>query len=405
MDQSFLDGWHEASTTALGLFWTAFWAFGLGYMISAMIQVFITRERMQQAMGEAGPRSVALGTFFGFASSSCSFAALSGTRAIFAKGAGFVPSMAFLLASTNLVVELGIIIAIFLGWQFVVGEYIGGLLLIVLIWMVVRLTARFAPIEEARERAQQNQGDEDDATNPDTSWREKVRSREHWGMVAQRYCMEWAMVWKDVTIGFTVAGIIAAFVPRSFFETLFIGGDNPGFFDLLAQALIGPVAAFFTFIGSMGNIPLAAVLYGNGVAFAGIMAFIFSDLVVIPVLRVNAKYYGWKMALYILAVFLVVLVATAMLLHYGFAFFGLLPSADQVRSVTEREFFTVDYTFWFNAAFLALSAVFVGWKIKRSGWSFDIGKGALEKGLFGLAMVAYAWLVIGLFVGGNGGLT
>jgi uncharacterized membrane protein YraQ (UPF0718 family) len=139
MDQSFLDGWHEASTTALGLFWTAFWAFGLGYMISAMIQVFITRERMQQAMGEAGPRSVALGTFFGFASSSCSFAALSGTRAIFAKGAGFVPSMAFLLASTNLVVELGIIIAIFLGWQFVVGEYIGGLLLIVLMWMVVRL--------------------------------------------------------------------------------------------------------------------------------------------------------------------------------------------------------------------------------------------------------------------------
>jgi hypothetical protein len=224
-------------------------------------------------------------------------------------------------------------------------------------------------------------------------------------MVAQRYCMEWAMVWKDVTIGFTFAGIIAAFVPRSFFETLFIGGDNPGFFDLLAQALIGPVAAFFTFIGSMGNIPLAAVLYGNGVAFAGIMAFIFSDLVVIPVLRVNAKYYGWKMALYILAVFLVVLVATAMLLHYGFAFFGLLPSADQVRSGTEREFFTVDYTFWFNAAFLALSAGFVGWKIKRSGWSFGIGKGALEKGLFGLAMVAYAWLVIGLFVGGNGGLT
>lgn len=402
MEQSFLDLWHKASTTTLGLFWTAFWAFGLGYMISAMIQVFVTRKRMQQAMGEAGPRSVALGTLFGFASSSCSFAALSGTRALFAKGVGIVPSLAFLLASTNLVVELGIIIAIFLGWQLVVGEYIGGILLILLMWLVVRLTARFAPIKEARERAQQSQGDDDGAVDADTSWRAKLRSREQWGNVAQRYCMEWAMVWKDVTIGFTVAGIIAAFVPRSFFETLFIGGENPGFFDLLAKALVGPIAAFFTFIGSMGNIPLAAVLYGNGVAFAGIMAFIFSDLVVIPVLRVNAKYYGWKMALYILAVFLVVLVATAMLLHYGFAFFGVLPSAEQVRSVTEREFFSIDYTFWFNAAFLIFSAVFVAWKIKRSGWSFGMASSVLEKTLFVLAMVAYAWLAIGLFVGGNG---
>ncbi len=402
MQQTFLEGWHAASVTALGLFWTAFWAFGLGYLISAMIQVFITRARMQQAMGETGPRSVALGAFFGFASSSCSFAALSGTRALFAKGAGFIPSMAFLLASTNLVIELGIIIAIFLGWQFVVGEYVGGVLLILLMWLVVRLTARFAPIEEARERAQAREGDEDEGAGDDKSWRDKLRSPALWGEVAQRYYMEWAMVWKDVTIGFTAAGLIAAFVPRAFFETMFIGGQDPGFFELLAQALVGPVAAFFTFIGSMGNIPLAAVLYGNGVAFAGIMAFIFSDLVVVPVLRVNAKYYGWKMALYILAVFLVVLVATALLLHYGFAFLGLLPSADQVRAVTDRTFFAIDYTFWFNALFLTLSAAFVGWKIKQSGWSFHMGEGALEKTLFVLAMLAYAWLGIGLFVGGGG---
>ncbi|CUH36868.1 putative permease [Jannaschia seosinensis] len=403
MEQTFLEGWHEAATTAVGLFWTAFWAFALGYTISSMIQVFVTRARMRRAMGEAGPRSVALGTFFGFVSSSCSFAALSGARALFAKGAGFVPAMAFLLSSTNLVIELGILIAIFLGWQFVVGEYVGGVLLILLMWAVVRLTGRFAPIEEARERAQESQGDEEEEGNDDANWREKLRSRENWGEVAERYFMEWAMVWKDVTVGFTVAGIIAAFVPRSFFETLFIGGDDPGFLDLVAQALVGPLAAFFTFIGSMGNIPLAAVLYGNGVAFAGIMAFIFSDLVVIPVLRVNAKYYGWKMALYILGVFLVVLVATALLLHYGFAFLGLLPSADQAKSVTEREFFAIDYTFWLNMAFLALTLAFVGWKVKRSGWPFALGKGALEKTLFVLALAAYAWLVVGLFVGGDGG--
>ncbi|QFT45379.1 putative permease [Roseivivax sp. THAF40] len=398
MTETFLDTWHSAAMTALGLFWTAFWAFGLGYLISSMIQVFVTRQAMQEQMGDAGPRSVAMGTFFGFVSSSCSFAALSGTRALFAKGAGLVPSLAFLLASTNLVVELGIIIAIFLGWQFVVGEYVGGVLLILLMWLVVRVTKGAAPIEEARRKAQESQGDDDDGQGSDQSWREKLASRENWAMVAQRYVMEWMMVWKEVTVGFTVAGIIAAFVPQAFFQWLFIGGDDPNFFELLAQAIVGPVAAFFTFIGSMGNIPLAAVLYGNGVAFAGIMAFIFSDLVVLPVLRVNAQYYGWKMALYILGAFLVVLVATAMILHYGFAALGLLPSAEQVRTVAEREFFAIDYTFWLNMGFAALSLGFLVWKIARSGWSFAIDAGIIEKGLFVVAMASYAWLTVGLLV-------
>ena len=396
MEEPFVQLWHRSAVTALGLFWTAFWAFGLGYLVSSMIQVFVTRDRMQRAMGTEGPRSVALGTFFGFVSSSCSFAALSGTRALFAKGAGLVPSLAFLLASTNLVIELGIIIGIFLGWQFVVGEYVGGVLLILLMWLVVRLTRGFAPIERARETAQSQQNDTDSS---DKDWKAKATSREGWGEVATRYVMEWGMVWKDVTVGFTIAGIIAAFVPRRFFEWLFIGGDDPNFFELLAQALVGPVAAFFTFIGSMGNIPLAAVLYGNGVAFAGIMAFIFSDLVVIPVLRVNAKYYGWRMAVYILGVFLVVLVATALLLHYGFAALGLLPSADQVRAVTEREFFKIDYTFWFNIGFLALTVVFLVWKVRRTGFSFSTGDGAIEKVLFWLAVIAYTWLGGGLLIG------
>lgn len=394
----FLSTWNESAVTALGLFWTAFWAFGLGYLISSMIQVLVTRERMQQTMGEEGPKSVALGTFFGFVSSSCSFAALSGTRALFAKGAGLVPSLAFLLASTNLVVELGIIIAIFLGWQFVVGEYVGGALLILGMWLVVSVTRKLAPIEAAREHAKEQQGDagENDEA-PD--WKEKIRSADGWRQIANRYHMEWAMVWKDVTIGFTIAGVVAAFVPKSFFETLFIGGDDPSFLELVAQSLVGPIAAFFTFIGSMGNIPLAAVLYGNGVSFAGIMAFIFSDLVVIPVLRVNAKYYGWKMALYILGVFLVVLVATGLILHYGFDLLGLLPSADDVQSVTDREFFKIDYTFWLNMAFLTLTAGFFAWKIAAKGVKLTTGDGITETALFYLAMLAYLWLASGLLVG------
>ena len=398
MDGGFLTTWNESAVTALGLFWTAFWAFSLGYLISSMIQVLVTTERMQQTMGEEGPKSVALGTFFGFVSSSCSFAALSGTRALFAKGAGLVPSLAFLLASTNLVVELGIIIAIFLGWQFVVGEYVGGALLILGMWLVVSVARKLAPVDEAREHAKEQQGEEEeDGEKP--AWKEKIRSKDGWRMIAKRYFMEWAMVWKDVTIGFTVAGVVAAFVPKSFFGWLFVGGEDPSFWALVAQSLVGPIAAFFTFIGSMGNIPLAAVLYGNGVAFAGIMAFIFSDLVVIPVLRVNAKYYGWKMALYILGVFLVVLVAVALILHYGFDLLGLLPSAEDVRSVTDREFFKIDYTFWLNVGFLALTAVFFVWKIAKSGVNLTTGDGATETVLFYLAMFAYLWLAGGLVVG------
>ncbi|SEA46624.1 permease [Microbulbifer marinus] len=393
--QAFVETWHQAAITTLGLFWMAFWAFALGYLISSMIQVFVTRERMRSSMGKTGPKSVGLATFFGFISSSCSFAALATSRALFAKGAGLVPSLAFLLASTNLVIELGIVIAVFLGWQFVVGEYAGGVLLILLMWLLVRWTYPKKLAEDARDKAREAQSSEDSGDVPD--WKELIRSRDGWRRVANRFVMEWKMVWKDVTIGFTVAGIIAAFVPREFFQALFVGAgeQDPAFWQVLLQCLVGPVAAFFTFIGSMGNIPLAAVLFDNGVAFAGIMAFIFSDLVVLPVLRVQAQYYGWKMALYILAIFLCILVASALILHYGFAALDLLPEASSGKGVTDREFFKVDYTLFLNLAFLALSIFFFIWRIRDKGLpSLNTDK-LSEKILLGLAVLALAWLVIG----------
>lgn len=392
---SFFETWAKSATTTLGLFWMAFWAFGLGYLISSLIQVFVTRARMKQTMGEAGAKSVGLGTFFGFISSSCSFAALSTTRALFAKGAGLIPSLAFLLASTNLVIELGIVIAIFLGWQFVVGEYLGGVLLILAMWALVALTRPRGLIERAREHARDEEGDSDDDDVPD--WKQLITSREGWARVARTYLGEWEMVWKDVTVGFTVAGVIAAFVPSSFFEALFVGSgsDDPAFWQVLLQSVIGPVAAFFTFIGSMGNIPLAAVLFGNGVAFAGVMAFIFSDLVVFPVLRIQARYYGWKMALYIMGVFLAALVATSIALHYGFAALDLLPDPAAVESVTDRTYFKVDYTLFLNAAFIMVSGVFFGWALKTRDGGGMGGERLSERILFWLAMVAFAWLAVG----------
>ncbi|WP_416877449.1 permease [Litorimonas sp.] len=394
----FLETWNEATLTSLGLFWMAFWAFGLGYVISAMIQTFVTKERMKQSMGEPGPKSVGLGTFFGFISSSCSFSALSTTRSLFTKGAGLIPSLAFLLASTNLVVELGIVIAVFLGWQFVVGEYLGGIILILFMWFLVRLTKSTKLIEKARKTAQEQEEGDSDADIPD--WKKLISSKTGWQRVANRYVMEWKMVWKDVTIGFTVAGIIAVFVPQSFFQTLFIGSGSEDltFWHILAQTIVGPIAAFFTFIGSMGNIPLAAVLFGNGVSFAGVIAFIFSDLVVFPVLRIQAKYYGWKMAFYILGVFFVILVATALLMHYGFAATGFLPDSSAAKQVTEREFFKIDYTLFFNVAFVFLSAIFLIWKWKTAGFSFGGDHRLSEKILFVFAILAFFWLGGGIMV-------
>ncbi len=400
MDQ-FITSWSNAALTSLGFFWMALWAFALGYIISSSVQVFVTRERMKNAMGEAGAGSVALATFFGFLSSSCSFAAIATSKSLFKKGAGLIPALAFLLASTNLVIELGIIIAIFLSWHFVVAEYIGAILLILISWLVIKLTLPESWEQEARKKAG---GDEEEQEIPD--WRKLIRSREGWTKVARQYFMEWGMVWRDVTFGFTVAGIIAAFVPDSFFTTLFVGAGEttqPGFGSILLQTLVGPLAAFFTFIGSMGNIPLASILYTNGVSFAGILAFMFSDLVVFPVLRIMSQYFGWKMAFYIVGVFLIALVSTALLVHYGFLFAGLLPDgAVSAHEVQPSERFKVDYTLFLNLGFLAITAVLY-W-LKRSQKSEQMHhhhsseSSWADKLLTSLACGSFIWLAGGLLV-------
>ena len=256
---TFLKAWGEAAYTSLGFFWMALWAFALGYLISSMIQVFVTEKRMQKVMGDKGGKSILLGTFFGFISSSCSFSALATSKSLFKKGASFVSSIAFLLASTNLVIELGIIISIFLGWQFVVGEYVGGVLLILCSWLLIRIINPKKLIQNARKRLDEAKEEHVEQT----SLREKITSQENWAKVGKQYFMEWKMVWKDVTVGFTIAGIVAAFVPDAFFETLFIntgqGQQSFDFFTLLEHVIVGTVAAFLTFIGPMGNIPLAAL--------------------------------------------------------------------------------------------------------------------------------------------------
>jgi hypothetical protein len=401
----FLKQWAEAAYTSTGFFWMAFWAFILGYIISSMIQVFVTQKSMQKAMGKNESKSVLLGTFFGFISSSCSFSALASTKSLFKKGASFISSIAFLLASTNLVIELGIIISIFLGWQFVVGEYVGGILLILICWILIRLINPTKLIKNARKNLEND--DDEMGMNDSKDWKKQIQKEDNWARVAKKYKMEWKMVWKDVTVGFTIAGIVAAFVPDSFFQTLFInsgqGNTDFTFWEILEHIVVGPIAAFLTFIGSMGNIPLAALLFGKGVSFAGVMAFIFSDLVVFPVLRINAKYYGWKMSLFILFLLFTALIGTALTLHYAFDFLNILPDPSQVK-IQDSEYFKIDYTFFLNIAFILISGylIYLGF-LKKKDIDHNMSEMApksplLEKVLKYLAFFCYLWLFGGLIV-------
>jgi len=396
----FLMKWGEAANTSVGFFWMALWAFVLGYALSSMIQVFVTEERMQKTMGGSGAKSVFLGTFFGFISSSCSFSALASAKSLFKKGASFISSLAFMLSSTNLVIELGIVISIFLGWQFVVGEYVGGIILILFSWLLVRLIKPSKLIKKAKD----NLGSAEEEDVEKVSFKDKIKSQKEWAKVGKQYFMEWKMVWKDVTIGFTIAGIVAAFVPDSFFQTLFIhtgnGEESFSFFTLLEHVLIGPVAAFLTFIGSMGNIPLAALLFGKGVSFAGVMAFIFSDLVVFPVLRINAKYYGWRMSFFILFLLFSSLIVASLSLHYGFDFLNILPDPRSV-SIMEQSFFNVDYTLFMNIGFFIVSGVLVYFGFVKGKDIMHHKEMApksplLEKTLKYLSFVAYFWLLLGV---------
>jgi len=354
--------WSEAALTSLGFFWKAGWAFVLGYSVSAMIQAFVPKSRLTPFMGGADARSVSLASLFGAASSSCSFAALSAARALVQKGANFVAAVAFMFASTNLVIELGILIVIFLGWEFLAAEVVGGVLLIVISSVLIRWTCPAEWFERARRRVQKHGDDEED----DFDWRARIASREGWNMVGHHFLNEWKMVWKEILIGFTIAGLVAVLVPSTAWQTLFMAGNPLGWPDwmvTLENALVAPLVAAATFIGSMGNIPLATVLNANGVLFAGIMAFIYSDLMVPPLVLINGRYYGWRVALYIAGVMWVSIVATALIIHYAFGAFGITPQSG--REVEDVVRFAVDYTLFLNILFVSIAGLLT-WLALRS---------------------------------------
>jgi uncharacterized membrane protein YraQ (UPF0718 family) len=347
----------EAFMTGAGLFWRAFWALALGYAISSSIQVFLSRGETARYLGEPTPKKIGLAMLLGFASSSCSFAALSATRTIWAKGAHLIAALAFMFASTNLAIEVAALALIFLGWQFALALFLGAPILVAVMAGIVRLTRPDGLSKEALERAREVTGDDGEGSRDlPGRWRDRLASGEAWHRVGHSFIAEWAMVWKELLVGFAIAGAVAALVPASFFEAIFPTSLSSWLLVPL-HALLAPLLAILTVIGSMGNGPLAAILFKNGVVFGGIMAFLYSDFLVPPSLKINAKYYGWRFALYLGVVFAIAAIITGILIHALFSVAGLLPRS--AKDLDELATFAIDYTFFLNLFAIAVSGLLV----------------------------------------------
>ncbi len=343
----------QALLMAFGMFWKTGWSLVLGFLISAVLQAVVSKDRMRFALGRAGPKEIALATALGAASSSCSYAAAAISRTLFKKGAALTPSLAFQFASTNLVVELGLVLLILMGWQFMAAEWIGGIVLVVIMALLVRLTYPAKLVEEARQHPEAGGGHqhEDAAADGGSVW-QKLREPATRVAIAHNFVMDWRMLWKDLALGFLIAGALSAFVPDHVWHRVFLL-DAPGWLQVPVNAIVGPLVAMITFVCSIGNVPMAAVLWGSGVSFGGVLAFLYADLIVLPLLDVYRRYYGWKMAAYIFGIFFATMVLAAIVMDVAFTGLGLVPARDpNIRA--EMSTFAIDYTFWLNIAFGAL---------------------------------------------------
>jgi uncharacterized membrane protein YraQ (UPF0718 family)/YHS domain-containing protein len=346
--------WHGLRDSFL-MAWEVWWALAFGFFISAVVQAWVPRERIEHALSGDGVRPIATATGLGAASSSCSYAAIAIAKSLFQKGASAASALAFQLASTNLVWELGLVLWVLIGWQFTLAEYVGGIVMIVLMSGLLRAFVPERLEEQAREHAQAaDTGHQHHAAGEAMTWRRRLTSASAWSDVAHNYRGDWQMLWREITIGFLLAGFIAQ-LGNGFFNSLFLKG-SPHVIQTVWGAFIGPVIAVLSFVCSVGNVPLAAVLWSGGISFSGVMAFIFADLIVLPILAIYRKYYGVKFTVRITALMFVTMVAAALIVDVLFSAAGLIPGG--VRPTRPDIFGTiaVNYKLVLNIAGLAIFA-------------------------------------------------
>ena len=352
----------HALALAGSMTWGILWALILGFALSAVVQAVVRRSTIVRLLGDDRPRTLAIAAGLGAASSSCSYAAVALARSLFRKGASFTAAMAFEIGSTNLVIELGIILALLMGWQFTAAEFVGGPIMIVALAVLFRLFLRDKLLRDAREQADQGLAGSmeghaamDMSVQTEGSFWQRLLSREAFTSISHVFVMEWAAILRDLVIGLLIAGAIAAWVPDSFWQTLFLT-DHPTLAKIWGP-IVGPVIAILSFVCSIGNVPLAAVLWNGGISFGGVVAFIFADLLILPILSIYRKYYGLRMAAFLAGTFYVAMVVAGYAVELAFGGLGLIPSQDTAKIPDQGV--SWNYTTYLNIAFLILAAVLV----------------------------------------------
>ncbi len=316
--------WHGLRDSFL-MAWEVWWALVLGFAISAIVQAWVPRQRVEGLMSGSGPRPIGWATGLGAASSSCSYAAIAIAKSLFQKGASAASALAFQFASTNLVWELGLVLWVLIGWQFTLAEYVGGIVMIVVMTLLLRLFVSRGLEHEAREHARAaDTGHQHHAAGEALRWRRRLTSASAWSDVAHNFRGDWQMLYKEIVVGFLLAGFIAQ-LGNGFFEHLFIR-NAPAPLPTIENVIIGPIIAIISFVCSVGNVPLAAVLWSGGISFGGVLAFLFADLLVIPILLIYRKYYGFKFTRRITALMFVTIVIAALAVDGIFSALGLIPA-------------------------------------------------------------------------------
>jgi uncharacterized protein len=353
--------WH-ALAIAGSMTWEVLWALILGFGLSAIVQAVVRKEAVVRLLGDDRPKTLSVAAGLGAASSSCSYAAVALARALFRKGAHFTAAMAFEIASTNLVIELGILLALLMGWQFTAAEFVGGPIMIAVIAVLFRLTLRQRLLRDARVQADkgiagsmEGHAAMDMSATGTGSWWQRLRTQRGLTAVSHIYVTEWAAIWRDLAAGLLIAGALAAWVPASFWQSFFLT-DHPTW-SAIWGPLVGPLVAVVSFVCSIGNVPLAAVLWNGGISFGGVVAFIFADLIILPIINIYRKYYGWRTALTITAVFYIAMVAAGYAVELLFGATGITPTHRHAKVVEAG--ISWNYTTWLNLIFLAATAFLV----------------------------------------------
>jgi hypothetical protein len=351
-----------ALATIGSMTWEILWALILGFALSAVVQAVVRRSTVVRLLGGDRPRNLALATGLGVASSSCSYAAVALARSLFRKGANFTAAMAFEIASTNLVVELGVILALLMGWQFTLAEFVGGPIMIVLLAVLFRLVLRSGLVARAAQQADRGVAGSmeghaamDMSVQREGSFARRLLSRDGFTSVSHVFVMEWAAILRDLVIGLVIAGVIATWVPDAFWRDFFLTG-HPGAAQVWGP-LVGPLVAVVSFVCSIGNVPLAVVLWTGGISFGGVVAFIFADLLILPILNIYRRYYGTRMALVIAGSFYLTTVVAGYVVELLFGGLGLVP--DRASATLPHQGVSWNYTTWLNIAFLLVAAALV----------------------------------------------